>query len=82
MTISKLHSNGKNEEYLTLLYVEIQDAIIADKEVGRQSWTSIFTKASWRRRLLLGCAIQAFGQLSGINGERLPYFFINPLAVG
>ncbi|CAK7228673.1 hypothetical protein SEUCBS140593_006991 [Sporothrix eucalyptigena] len=35
--------------------------------IGFSSWREIIDNPSWRRRLLLGCGIQAFGQLSGIN---------------
>ncbi|KAL6412485.1 hexose carrier protein [Ilyonectria robusta] len=45
----------------------IQDAIQNDHALGDVSWKSIITKRSWRRRLLLGCGIQSFAALSGIN---------------
>jgi hypothetical protein len=67
--IRKLFADGNNEEYLELVFIEIQDVIQADKQVATHSWKAIFTRPSWRRRLLLGCAIQSFGQLSGINGN-------------
>lgn len=38
-----------------------------EKAIAVKSWVEIITKPAWRRRLLLGCGIQAFGQLSGVN---------------
>lgn len=67
LVLRKLHGTGDNEDFLTLEYVEIRDTIVAEKAIAVKSWKKILTKPSWRRRLLLGCGIQAFGQLSGIN---------------
>ncbi|PQE19200.1 hexose carrier protein [Rutstroemia sp. NJR-2017a BBW] len=63
----KLHGNGSNDEYLELEFAEIRDTIIAEKTVAVKSWSGLVKKASWRKRLILGCGIQAWGQLSGIN---------------
>jgi Sugar (and other) transporter len=67
IALQKLHGNGSNEEYLELEYLEIRDAIVAEKTVAVASWSGLLQKPAWRRRLLLGCGIQAFTQLSGIN---------------
>lgn len=63
----KLHGNGSNQEYLDLEFAEIRDTIAAEKAIAAKSWSGLVTKASWRKRLILGCGIQAWGQLSGIN---------------
>ncbi|KFZ04294.1 hypothetical protein V502_10258, partial [Pseudogymnoascus sp. VKM F-4520 (FW-2644)] len=65
--LRKLHGNGNNDEYLELEYREIHDTIVAEKTVAVRSWKGLISKPAWRKRLLLGCGIQAFGQLSGIN---------------
>jgi hypothetical protein len=67
--LHKLHdtADGSNNELVELEFREIRDVIIADRSANNISWLSIFQKASWRRRLLLGCGVQAFGPLSGIN---------------
>ncbi|KAK2761417.1 hexose carrier protein [Colletotrichum kahawae] len=65
-SLNKLRS-GLDEETIDLEFREIRDVILADRAVGDVSWKSIITKPSWRKRLLLGCGIQAFGPLSGIN---------------
>lgn len=58
---------GIDAETIDLEFREIRDVIAADRALGNISWTSIITKPSWRKRLLLGCGVQAFGPLSGIN---------------
>lgn len=67
--LHKLHDNadGTNSESVELEFREIRDVIIADRSASAITWASIFQKPSWRRRLLLGCGVQAFGPLSGIN---------------
>jgi MFS family permease len=65
-SLKKLRA-GLDDETIELEFREIRDVIIADRALGNINWLSIITKASWRKRLLLGCGIQAFGPLSGIN---------------
>ncbi|KAG9196012.1 hypothetical protein G6011_01133 [Alternaria panax] len=65
-TLNKLRKDH-DAETIDLEFREICDVIIADRALGNISWTSIITKTSWRKRLLLGCGVQAFGPLSGIN---------------
>lgn len=65
--LKKLHGDGSNDEYIELEFREIRDVIAADRATTDITWASIFQKPSWRRRLLLGCGVQAFGPLSGIN---------------
>lgn len=59
--------HGQNTSRINLEFIEIRDVIAADREIARVSAWSILTKPTWRKRLLLGCAVQAFGPLSGIN---------------
>lgn len=59
--------NGEDASRINLEFIEIRDVIAADREVGKVTTWSILTKPSWRKRLLLGCGVQAFGPLSGIN---------------
>ncbi|KAH8896279.1 sugar transporter [Thozetella sp. PMI_491] len=65
--LRRLHYNGKNEEFLALEFSEISQSIAADRLQKSYTFKQILTNPSWRRRLALGCGIQAFGQLSGIN---------------
>lgn len=59
--------DGENSSLIDLEFAEIRDVIAADREIAQVSAMSIFTKPSWRKRLLLGVGVQAFGPLSGIN---------------
>jgi MFS family permease len=70
--LQKLHGTGDNDDYIELELREISDAIQADRAVTNIAWKQIFTRASWRRRLLLGCGVQAFGQLSGMLSHLEP----------
>ncbi|KAH8597859.1 general substrate transporter [Bisporella sp. PMI_857] len=65
--LHKLRQGSTPEEEIQLEFQEIRDVIAADRIALNVSWHSIITKPSWRRRLLLGCGVQAFGPLSGIN---------------
>ncbi|KAI0205104.1 general substrate transporter [Astrocystis sublimbata] len=65
-SLNKLRSGG-DPHLIELEFREIRDVILADRELGNISWKSILVKPSWRRRLFLGCGVQAFGPLSGIN---------------
>ncbi|PYH93972.1 general substrate transporter [Aspergillus ellipticus CBS 707.79] len=69
VVLHKLHGDGtpEKEQYIEAEYQEIRDTIEAEHASTHVSWSTIVTKPSWRRRLILGCAVQAFGPLSGIN---------------
>jgi hypothetical protein len=67
LVLQKLHGNGSNEEFLDLEYKEIRDTIVAEKTLSVQTWSGLLARPSWRKRLALGCGVQAFGQLSGVN---------------
>ncbi|KAL4876366.1 general substrate transporter [Aspergillus karnatakaensis] len=64
--LMRLRSN-LSPDVVELEFREIRDVIDADRAAGNTSWKTIITKPSWRRRLILGCGVQAFGPLSGIN---------------
>jgi MFS family permease len=67
--LQKLRSNGtlEQDKFVALELKEIVDVVAADRLHNQTSWKTIFTKASWRKRLILGCGVQAFGPLSGIS---------------
>jgi len=67
LALRKMHGNGHNDEFLQLEFEEIRDTIVAEKAFQVVSWKALMSKPSWRKRLFLGCGIQAFGQLSGVN---------------
>ncbi|KAJ5477170.1 general substrate transporter [Penicillium diatomitis] len=68
-TLHRLHGDGtpEKEQYIELEFQEIRETIEAERASTKITWSSILTKPTWRRRLVLGCAVQAFGPLSGIN---------------
>ncbi|KXT09560.1 hypothetical protein AC579_9009 [Pseudocercospora musae] len=69
LVLAKLR-NTDTEDASRLIDLELQeiiDVVKADRLANQASWTKIFTKPTWRKRLLLGCGVQAFGPLSGIN---------------
>ena len=65
-SLNKLRS-GRGDEIIDLEFREIRDVILADRAQGDINWKSIITKPTWRKRLILGCGVQFFGPLSGIN---------------
>jgi hypothetical protein len=67
LVLEKLHGNGSNAEFLDLEYREIRDTIVAEATLSVKTWSGLISRPSWRRRLALGCGVQAFGQLSGVN---------------
>lgn len=80
LVLEKLHSTGDNEEFLDLEFREIRDTIVADKTRAQMTWKGLLAKPTWRRRLFLGCGVQAFGQLSGVNVSAQITNTIRPLA--
>ncbi|KAH7348893.1 general substrate transporter [Rhexocercosporidium sp. MPI-PUGE-AT-0058] len=67
LVLEKMHGTGSNQDFLELEYCEIRDTIVAEKSLQVPAWSALLQKPSSRRRLFLGCGVQAFGQLSGIN---------------
>jgi sugar porter (SP) family MFS transporter len=65
--LHKLHYDGSNQEFLDLEYREICEAIELERKLAVKSWSGLFAKKSWRRRLALACGIQLATQTSGIN---------------
>jgi len=65
----ELRSYGAPQTHglLELELQEIRDVVAADRLANQTPWKTLFTKPSWRRRLILGCGVQAFGPVSGID---------------
>jgi sugar porter (SP) family MFS transporter len=69
-TLETLHlkRDGSNVDFVDREFLEIRDAILAEKaETKSVTWKVIFTNAPYRRRVILACGIQAFTQTSGVN---------------
>ncbi|KAJ0364997.1 hypothetical protein COL26b_012259 [Colletotrichum chrysophilum] len=60
---------GVDEKVVEVEYNEIRLAVREQSALNKtwNLWKEILTRPSWRKRLLLGCALQAFSPLSGIN---------------
>ncbi|KAK1985303.1 general substrate transporter [Colletotrichum cereale] len=60
---------GVDEKLVEAEYAEIRHAVGAQSALRESGslWRALLTRPSWRRRLLLGCGVQAFSPLSGIN---------------
>ncbi|OHW99181.1 hexose carrier protein [Colletotrichum incanum] len=60
---------GVDEKLIDVEYNEIRHAVRAQSALRENGhlWKAIITRPSWRRRLLLGCGVQAFSPLSGVN---------------
>ncbi|KAI3553120.1 hypothetical protein CABS03_11095 [Colletotrichum abscissum] len=60
---------GVDEKAVDVEYNEIRHAVRTQSALRENGnlWKAIITKPSWRKRLLLGCGVQAFSPLSGIN---------------
>lgn len=67
LVLTRLHGTGSNDDFVELEFREIVDTIMAEKQLAVWSWKDMVSRPSWRRRLMLGMGVQAFGQLSGIN---------------
>jgi len=67
LNLLHLNKERSNTEYIRLEFVEIRDAVEMDKREAVRSWRGLLAVPSWRYRLLLGCALQAMTQFSGIN---------------
>ncbi|KAJ5874598.1 uncharacterized protein N7529_003028 [Penicillium soppii] len=65
-TIADLHSNGDTQaEHVQRTFLEIQEAVIYESNLGKSSWTEMFTR--YRKRTIVGITVQMFAQINGIN---------------
>lgn len=68
--LRRLHtvsSSNNNKDALEIEFQQIQTAITQDRSSAVRSWSELLRRPTWRRRVLLGSAIQALTQCSGIN---------------
>lgn len=65
-TVADLHSNGDIEaEHVQKVFLEIQEAVVYEAELGKAGWLEMFTR--YRKRTIVGITVQMFAQLNGIN---------------
>jgi hypothetical protein len=70
--LRKLHYNGQNDAWIQAEFDEIRTTIAAEKAITVPGWLVMFKVPQWRRRLMLGTAVQVFTQMTGIS--RFPPF--------
>ncbi|KAF4762884.1 hypothetical protein HAV15_001970 [Penicillium sp. str.  len=64
--IADLHSNGNiHAEDVQHTFLEIQEAVIYESNLGKSSWKEMFTR--YRKRTIVGITVQMFAQINGIN---------------
>ncbi|KAF2105357.1 general substrate transporter [Lophiotrema nucula] len=65
-TVADLHSNGDTEaDHVQQVFLEIQEAVVYETQLGKSTWTEMFTR--YRKRTIVGITVQMFAQLNGIN---------------
>ena len=65
--LQKLHQGSATDAFIEGEFTEIKDQLQAEKEAFKPTWMEIARKPSWRKRVLLVCGLQIFGQLTGVN---------------
>ncbi|OJZ90252.1 hypothetical protein ASPFODRAFT_414257 [Aspergillus luchuensis CBS 106.47] len=65
-TVADLHADGDTQaEHVQQVFVEIEEAVIFETNLGKSSWMEMFTR--YRKRTIVGITVQMFAQLNGIN---------------
>ncbi|KIM59088.1 hypothetical protein SCLCIDRAFT_1218080 [Scleroderma citrinum Foug A] len=65
--LADLHGQGNsNDDLVRLEFEEIKQQVHFERSEGAKSYTDLF-KAGVRRRVALGCSLQMWSQLSGMN---------------
>ncbi|KAG2205912.1 hypothetical protein INT46_002532 [Mucor plumbeus] len=64
-TLSDLHGKDQDHPLVIAEYDEIKTALDFEAKLGQPTWKEMFT--IYRKRSMIGIAVQALGQMSGIN---------------
>ncbi|KPI35193.1 High-affinity glucose transporter [Cyphellophora attinorum] len=67
--IQRLHADIAKEDpgFCDTEYMQMKQQIEYEREVAIKSWWSLFSKTSYRYRLILGIGLQVFLQTTGVN---------------
>lgn len=67
--LQKLHADvvENDPDFCEKEFAQMKEQIEYEREVTIKSWWSLFTKKSYRYRLLLGIGLQVFLQTTGVN---------------
>jgi len=72
-TLARLHANGDvNDSFVLAEFEEIKASVEHEREVAANSYLELFRTRSTFRRLLIGVALQASGQMTGVSA--IQYF--------
>lgn len=64
-TLSDMHGKDEDHPDVSKEYDEIKTALDLEAKLGQPTWLEMFT--TYRKRSLIGIAVQALGQMAGIN---------------
>lgn len=64
-TLSDLQGKDQDHPSVTAEFDEIKTALDFEEKLGQPTWKEMFT--IYRKRSMIGIAVQALGQMSGIN---------------
>ncbi|KAI1613513.1 MFS transporter [Exophiala viscosa] len=67
IVLQKLHSDEAEPDFYKREFDQIKQQINYEREVTIKSWWALFTKPSYRHRLLLGIGVQVLVQATGAN---------------
>jgi MFS family permease len=67
LVLEKLHSGVGKPDFYLKEFDQIKRQVDYEREIVIKSWLVLFTKPSYRHRLLLGCGLQVFVMTTGAN---------------
>ena len=68
VVLKRLHGNiGNDESFFRAEHTQMRNQLHYERSVEVKSWSEIFTRKSYRKRLILAVLVQVFTQLSGIK---------------
>jgi hypothetical protein len=77
-TLSDMHGKDQNHPDVCQEYDDIKTTLDFEAKLGQPTWGEMFT--IYRKRTFIGIAVQALGQMSGINIVTVSPLFIPHLA--
>lgn len=63
--LADMHGKDEDHPEVSKEYDEIRNALDLEAKLGQPTWLEMFT--TYRKRSMIGIAVQALGQLAGIN---------------
>lgn len=63
--LADMHDKDQDHPEVVKEYEEIRSALDLEAKLGQPTWLEMFT--TYRKRSMIGIAVQALGQLAGVN---------------